>query len=267
MPTYQRTHDWGALTRAEIAEARDAGALPVLTVGSVEQHGDHLPLDTDTLSAHRVALAAAERCTSVHTLVLPPPSFGFSPHHQAWPGTITLRLSTFLALITDVADSVHRAGFDRLLIVNGHGGNNGPLSAICTELVSRGLRVAAISYFSPGQPQWAPHVPGAKPGVGHACAYETAMQLALRPDDRQRIEGRIQGLPPRLVPAYVEGEGNPLKDTGAMYAALFPAEDPGYYGDPAAATLDAGEKLLAATIEGLAAFYATFAAAKLKVGG
>lgn len=263
--TYTRTHDWGALTRAEIAAARDAGALPVLTVGSCEQHGDHLPVDTDTLSAYRVTMMAAERAKAVHALVLPPPSFGFSPHHQAWPGTITLRLSTFLALITDIAESVHRAGFDRLLIVNGHGGNNGPLSAICTELVSRGLRVATVSYFSPGQADWAKLVPGQKPGVGHACAYETAMQLALRPNDRQQIESRIHGLPPRLVPAYAE-EGNPLKDTGATYAALFPEEDPGYYGDPAASTLDAGEALLEATVAGLATFLETFAAAKLKVG-
>ena len=266
MPTYQRTHDWGALTRAEIAEARDAGALAVLTVGSCEQHGDHLPLDTDTLSAYRVTMAAAERCSQVHALVLPPPGFGFSPHHQAWPGTITLRLSTFLALVTDVADSVHRAGFDRLLVVNGHGGNSGPLTAICTELVSRGLRVAAVSYFGPGQAAWSPLVPGGKSGVGHACAYETAMQLALRPDERQRIESRIAGLPPRLVPAYVEGGGNPLQDTGATYAALFPAGDPGYYGDPAAATLEAGEQLLEATVAGLAKFLATFASANLKVG-
>lgn len=266
MNTWRRTHDWGALTRAEIADARDGGALAVLTVGSCEQHGDHLPVDTDTVSAHRVALAAAARCSDVHALVLPPPSFGFSPHHQEWPGTITLSLSTFLALVTDVAESVDRAGFDRLLIVNGHGGNAGPLAAICTELASNGLRVAAVSYFAPGQADWAPLVPGAKPGVGHACAYETAMQLALRPDDRQRIAGRIAGLPPRLAPAYAEDGSNPLKDTGATYAALFPAEDPGYYGDPAAATLEAGEALLEATVNGLARFYATFAAARLRVG-
>lgn len=264
--TWRRSHDWGALTRAEIAEARDAGALAVLTLGSCEQHGDHLPVDTDTVSAHRVAMLAAERCTGVHTLVLPPPSFGFSPHHQAWPGTITLRLSTFLALITDVADSVQRAGFDRLLIVNGHGGNAGPLTAACTELVSRGQRVAWVSYFAPGQAEWAKHLPGQKPGVGHACAYETALQLALRPDERQRIPGRIAGLPARLTPAYAEGGLHPLLDTGATYAALFPAGDPGYYGDPAAATLEAGEALLEATVAPLARFFATFAAAKLKVG-
>jgi len=98
---FRRTHDWGALTRAEIAAARDAGALPVLTVGSVEQHSDHLPVDTDTLSAYRITMAAAERCPAPHVLVLPPPSFGFSPHHRAWAGTITLSLETFIGMVTD----------------------------------------------------------------------------------------------------------------------------------------------------------------------
>jgi len=84
MNSWQRTHDWSTLTRAEIASARDAGALAVLTVGSCEQHADHLPVDTDTLSAYRVAMLAADRCGSPHVLVLPPPSFGFSPHHRAW---------------------------------------------------------------------------------------------------------------------------------------------------------------------------------------
>ena len=266
MTTFQRTHDWGALTRAEIAEARDAGALVVLTLGSCEQHGDHLPIDTDTLTAYRVTLAAAERCTAVHTLVLPRPSFGFSPHHQAWPGTVTLRLPTFLALVDDIAESVFRAGFDRLLIVNGHGGNAGPLTSLCTELVSRGRRVAWISYFAPGQAAWGAHMRGRKPGVGHACEYETAMQLALRDDARQQIEGRIAGLPPRLGAAYAENDANPFKDTGATYAALFAAGDPGYSGDPAAATLATGEALLENTVAGLARFLPVFAEAKLKVG-
>ncbi|GAC1478058.1 MAG: creatininase family protein [Acetobacteraceae bacterium] len=266
MEEWRRTHEWGALTRDEIRQARDAGALAVLTVGSCEQHGDHLPVNTDTVSAYEVAMRAAAMCEAVHALVLPPPSFGFSPHHRAWPGTVTLSLNTFLALVTDVAESVHRTGFDRLLVVNGHGGNQGPLVSICTDLVSRGLRVAAVTYFSPGQASWTADVPGDKKTVGHACAYETSIQLALRPEERQRIAGRIDGLRPRLAPGYVESGENPLLDTGATYAALFPAGDPGYYGDPAASTVAAGAMLLEKTVAGLAGFYAKFAAARLKVG-
>ena len=266
MESWTRTHDWGALTRDEIARARDGGALPVLTVGSCEQHGDHLPVNTDSFSCYAVAMQAAARCASPHVLVLPAPQFGFSPHHKAWPGTVTLSLRTFLGLVTDVAESVMRAGFDRLLVLNGHGGNAGPLASVCTDLASRGLRVATVGYFGPGQKQWEAAMSGQKPGVGHACEYETAMQLALRPEERQRIAGRIDGLPPRLVPAYLDSPENPLRDSGASYAALFVAGDPGYYGDPAAATVESGEKMLDATVDGLARFYAAFAGARLRVG-
>lgn len=265
---WQSSHDWGALTRAQIAAARDAGALPVLTVGSVEQHSDHLPVDTDTLSAYRIALAAAERCASPHVLVLPPPSFGFSPHHRAWAGTITLSLETFVGLVTDVAESLHRTGFKRLLIVNGHGGNQGPLNAACTTLASRGLEVGYVNYMAPGQKQWLEVLPGALRGVGHACAYETALQLALRPPElAERIASRIGSLPPRLSPSYLAGNApDALRPAGAYWAAIFAAGDVGYVGDPAAATKAAGEALIEATVAALAQFYADFACAQLRVG-
>jgi len=265
---WRRTHEWGALTRADIAAARDAGALPVLPVGSVEQHGDHLPVDTDSVSAWRVALAAALRCSDPHVLVLPPPNFGFSPHHRAFAGTITLSLETFVGLVSDVAESLHRTGFRRLLVVNGHGGNQGPLTAACTALVSRGLGVGFVNYFSPGEKQWLEKLPGAMPGVGHACAYETAMQLALRaPEEAELIGQRIRTLPPRLSASYLEGNApDPLKPAGAAWAAIFPAGDVGYIGDPAAATAEAGLALLEETVAALARFYSEFAAVGLRVG-
>lgn len=265
---WRRTHEWGRLTRAEIAAARDAGALPVLPVGSVEQHADHLPVDTDSVSAWRVAVAAAERCTEPHVLVLPPPGFGFSPHHRAFAGTITLSLETFVGMVTDVAESLHRTGFRRLLVVNGHGGNQGPLTAACTALVSRGLGVGYVNYFSPGEKEWSEKLPGAQRGVGHACAYETALQLALRsPDEAERIAAKIRGLPARLQPSYLGGNApDPLKPAGAAWAAIFPAGDVGYIGDPAAATGGAGAALLEATVAALARFYSDFAAAQLRVG-
>jgi creatinine amidohydrolase len=265
---WRRTHDWGALTRAEIAAARDGGALPVLTVGSVEQHSDHLPVDTDTLSAYRITFAAAERCQTPHVLVLPPPSFGFSPHHRAWAGTITLSLDTFFGLVTDVADSLHRTGFKRLLIVNGHGGNQGPLASACTALASRGLEVGYVNYMAPGQKQWLEVLPGALRGVGHACCYETALQLALRSADAaDRIASRIGNLPPRLEPPYYAGNAHdPLRAAGAFWGAIFAAGDIGYVGDPATATKAAGEALVEATVPALAQFFTDFASAQLRVG-
>ena len=264
---WRRTHDWGALTRAEVAAARDAGALPVLTVGSVEQHADHLPVDTDSVSAYRVALAAAERCESPHVLVLPPPSFGFSPHHRAWAGTVTLSLETFVGLVTDVAESLHRTGFKRLLIVNGHGGNQGPLVSACTALASRGLEVGYVNYFAPAQKDWLAILPGAVRGIAHACAFETALQLALRPGEADRIAGRIARLPPRTGPSYAAGNApDPIRAGGGYWAAIFAEGDVGYVGDPAAATKESGQAMLDKVVAGLAGFYAAFATAQLRVG-
>ena len=169
----------------------------MLTVGAVEQHADHLPVDTDSLSAYQITLRAAARCASPHVLVLPSPSFGFSPHHRAWPGTITLSLETFNGLVTDVIESLHRTGFKRMLIVNGHGGNQGPLTSTCTALASRGIEVGYVNYMSPGQKQWLEVLPGATRGVAHACAYETSLQMALRPAEAERIAAKVATLPPR----------------------------------------------------------------------
>jgi creatinine amidohydrolase len=264
---FRRTHEWGTLTRAEIAAARDAGALPVLTVGSVEQHADHLPVDTDSVSAYRVSLLAAERCADPHVLVLPPPSFGFSPHHRAWAGTITLSLETFVGVVTDVAESLHRTGFRRLLVVNGHGGNQGPLTSACTALASRGLGVGYVNYFSPGEKQWLEVLPGAQRAVGHACAYETGLQLALRPAEADRIAARAADLPPRLAPCYLAGNApDVIRPAGAYWGAIFVAGDVGYVGDPAAATKESGAATLDATIAALASFFAAFATAQLRVG-
>ncbi len=264
---WRRTNEWGTLTRAEIAAARDAGALPVLTVGAVEQHSDHLPVDTDSVSAYQIALRAAARCASPHVLVLPPPSFGFSPHHRAWAGTITLSLETFNGMVTDVVESLHRTGFKRMLIVNGHGGNQGPLTSTCTALASRGIEVGFVNYMAPGQKQWLEVLPGATRGVAHACAYETSVQLALRPAEVERISAKIVNLPPRTGPSYAAGNApDAIRAGGGYFAPVFAAGDVGYVGDPAASTLAAGEALIEATVAALATFFTDYAQMRLRVG-
>jgi creatinine amidohydrolase len=264
---WRRTHEWGTLTRAEIAAARDGGALPVLTVGAVEQHSDHLPVDTDSLSAYQIALRAAARCATPHVLVLPSPSFGFSPHHRAWAGTITLSLETFNGLVTDVVESLYRTGFKRMLIVNGHGGNQGPLTSTCTALASRGIEVGYVNYMAPGQKAWLEVLPGTTRGVAHACAYETSLQMALRPAEAERIASKVAGLPPRTGPSYAAGNApDPIRAGGGYFAPIFAAGDVGYVGDPAASSAAAGKALIEATVAALATFFADFAQTRLRAG-
>ena len=111
-------------------------------------------------------------------------------------------------------------------------------------------------------------LPGALRGIAHACAFETALQLALRPPAlAEKIAGRIKDLPPRLSPSYVAGNApDVMRPAGAYWAAIFVPGDVGYVGDPAAATRESGEAMTEASVAGLAQFFADFASAQLRVG-
>ncbi len=100
----------------------------VLPIGSVEQHA-YLSLGVDAILAERVALDAAEP-TGVP--VYPVVSYGITPYFTAFPGTISMRVATALAVARDILDGVKRSGFRRVLIVNGHGGNN-PVGGFAQE--------------------------------------------------------------------------------------------------------------------------------------
>ena len=113
----------------------------VLPVGSTEQHGRHAPLGTDTLIAIRLAEDASTHCG---VPVAPPLYFGWSPHHLALPGSISIRPSILQGLLYDVAGSLAEHGFKRFLVVNGHRVANLPWIQIAAEAIQRelGLRVA-----------------------------------------------------------------------------------------------------------------------------
>lgn len=103
----------------------------LLVLGACEEHG-YLSLLTDIKIPLAMATAASEK-TGV--LVAPPLNFGISPYFAKYPGTISLRTQTFLAVVEDIVRWVHAQGFKRLLFVNGHGGNN-PATALLAELVN-----------------------------------------------------------------------------------------------------------------------------------
>lgn len=100
----------------------------VLPLGSTEQHAG-LSLATDAINAERVAIEAAE---PLGIPVFPVVSYGLTPYFSDFPGTVTLRLATYTALLRDILDSLKHAGFRRILIVNGHGGNQ-PASLLAQE--------------------------------------------------------------------------------------------------------------------------------------
>jgi creatinine amidohydrolase len=101
-------------------EANRRAQVAVLPIGSFEQHGDHLPLITDTIVACAIAREIAE---AYDLFLLPPITFSCSHEHAAWAGTVSISAATLYAVIADIRESLHRSGVEKLVLVNGHGGN------------------------------------------------------------------------------------------------------------------------------------------------
>jgi creatinine amidohydrolase len=262
---------WEDLTRTEICELRDQNALVIIPTGAIEQHADFLSTDTDIVLSSQVAIRAAERVTKFPVVVAPLLPFGFSPHHLSWPGTISLRLETFLAVLTDMVKSIFNAGFKRALFVNGHGGNEAPLRALCGQLVTDGYAVGMTNYFTPSEPSWIPLLKGDLKRGGHACEQETALMLALHendPEEQQRILKLIEGLPARTMQPWMAPNSpiDPITEAGAGWPPIFHADDCGYYGDPGKADIENGKLILEATVERLARFFTEYGEATFRLG-
>ena len=117
----------------------------VLPLGSTEQHA-YLSLSVDNILAERVAVEAA---APLGIPVFPTLNYGITPYFRAYPGSVSLRVSTYLAIIRDVLDGLAEQGFRRILLVNGHGGNS-PASALCSEWMADhpGVRVRFHNWWS-----------------------------------------------------------------------------------------------------------------------
>jgi creatinine amidohydrolase len=140
----------------------------VLPLGSIEQHA-YLSLAVDALLSEAVAV---EACEPLGVPVFPAQPYGYTPSYMAYPGTMTLRLETLLAVLTDLIESLHHHGFRRVLVVNGHGGNNGAAS-IAPQLAARlpGLQLRWYNWWA--APRTMSFVREHDPDASHASWMES----------------------------------------------------------------------------------------------
>ncbi|RBO94373.1 mycofactocin biosynthesis peptidyl-dipeptidase MftE [Nocardia puris] len=202
---------------------RAAGVVLAVPVGSTEQHGPHLPLSTDTDIA--VALCARLAAARPDVLVAPALPYGSSGEHAGFAGTLSIGQAALELVIVELCRSATDT-FDRVLLVNGHGGNREPLrrAEALLRAESRDVRVYMPRYQ----------------GDPHAGRAETSIQLALRPD-LVRAEEAVAGDTRPLA------EVLPLLRAGGV-RAVSPS---GVLGDPAGATVAEGRALLTALADDL----------------
>ncbi len=240
-------------------EARDrfrAAEIALLPVGSTEQHGPHLSLDTDTYDAEHLAIEAARRVSPPRPLVLPPIPYGVAYHHMDFPGTLAVSPDVLSRLVIEVGVSAARHGVSKLVIVNGHGGNV-PALRYAAQIVNRDARI--FTCVDSGETSDAEvQALIETPNDVHGGEFETSTALATRP---QLVRtDRMRPSVPSFSSKYLDfTERNSVE----WYARTARFSDSGVLGDPTRATRDKGEKLWAIMINHLVAFLEDLKALRL----
>jgi creatinine amidohydrolase len=164
------------MTWIEAGEKLEKTRFAIVPVGSVEQHGLHLGLGSDWIEAWNIAKRVSERTGS---LLLPVMPYGVSSHHQDFPGVISLNPFTLRSVISDILESLNLYGIDRVLFINGHGGN---LSAITEAARNAREKFGTISAISQWWDILRDQPVFGQPPIAHAGYAETAFVLASRPE-------------------------------------------------------------------------------------
>jgi creatinine amidohydrolase len=227
----------------------------IIPLGSIEQHGLHLPLCTDTAQVASIADAIEARLTT-SVLVLPVLWLGSSHHHLDFAGTLSVRPSLYSQVLQELSGSILRAGFKRLFFLNGHGGNETPAKQALSELatidpMAQEALIALSSWWTIGKPDAQQH--GMEtPMISHACEYETSLMLWLRPD---LVElGKARDSSPTVEDTWLTNEKRvSLFRRFAVFTGY------GNLGTPSAATADKGKSIHSAVVDDIVLFLNAFA--------
>jgi len=238
---------WADLTSPEFAEAAKQAKVVILVAGAVEAHGEHLPLGTDTLLAWEVAQRAVQQESA---LLLPPLAYGVCWSLSYLPGTISLRQETATALYQDILEEIVRNGVDKIVVVNGHGGNNAALRIACQKVAAKHpVTIVVVNWWIDLVSEDA--VKALETYQGHAGEDETSAVLYVKPD-AVRTERAKPHTRYRRYRFYTPERGRLVYGHGV-------------HGHPEKASVEKGRLLIESAVQNLVALIRDLKAGKLPI--
>ncbi len=232
----RKDYIWAELTWPEIEKRLKIVDVAILPIGSIEQHGLHLPLDTDAFDARYLAEHVADACSDPKPLALPLISYGVSYEHDEFAGTISIKNDTLAHLVYEIGMSVSRNGIKKLVIINGHGGNI-PAVTFAAQMINRDAGVFVC--VDTGETSDVDvQMIADTPNDIHAGEIETSAALAVRPELVQMSKAS------RLTPRFSSRYLNFTSKRGVIwYSYTRKFSQSGVIGDPTRATAGKGRKI------------------------
>ena len=203
-------------------DAFDREAIVLIPTGSLEQHGPHLPLFTDSILATAVA-EEVERQMPTRILLTPTLWLGASGHHLAFAGSLSNSFEAYIEAIESIADSLWPHGFRKFYVLNGHGGNTEPNGIACRKLRAKytGGLFGHSGYFSFVPQAVLDTMKGPIKGIRHACEAEASLMLHVRPSLVRKDKLRDDGLAPNPPLTGVVHHFDEITEQGSLgYATL-----------------------------------------------
>ena len=239
--------DWSRLKAHELRKRANENAVVILPIASIEQHGPHLPVMTDTRLGHEIAHRAARKAYEERPVVVTPVVWsGLSEHHMPFGGTLTLSHDTFRRVVRDLIEAISRHGFRDILISNSHGGNIVAMQQTLDELAPNcKATLVATTYVTEAGDELSQHLQD-QPSVMHAGEAETSMMLVCEPElvDMANIDDIAS--PNEAGKFLSAGRGS------YRWRPFAHVTENGLAGNPARSTAEKGEKMLEAGATALA---------------
>jgi creatinine amidohydrolase len=248
--------EYRKLTWPQVQEAAANDAVVIIPTAALEEHGPHLPVDTDILLGETIALRAARKADH-QVLVMPPMWIGYEAHHMDFPGTIDVDWDLFVRYAVCVTTSLVRHGFRRLVILNSHGSNRPLIEIVARDTVVRHPETmcVALSWWELQDAQRAFAEVRESDVTSHACELETSAYLAI---DEQRVRMDLaprdldDGMSPHFWSDLMGRRPDSRFKNSVKYMEIWSAfSNTGVRGDPTKATREKGEIVLDAAVEEL----------------